>query len=154
MEIDSELPAGAVYHLEVFKHQVRTRQDYSVNAAFDFDFRMKWCHWQHEKQLRKYRGGAEEITVIGVAGLGRSHCRAWIPTTRLSRGISLRTVFATGWPGSWTLKNRWIDFSGTRERVFENNVDYKLTELHEDAIPPGIEVVDMSQEENQVKYGE
>ena len=50
-------------------------------------------------------------------------------------------------------KNRWIDFSGVREVVFENNVDYKMTELHEDAIPEGVEVVDMSEEENQVKYG-
>ena len=55
--------------LEVFKHQLRTRQEYSINAAFDFDFHIKWCHWQHEKQLMQYRGGAEEITVVGVAGL-------------------------------------------------------------------------------------
>ena len=150
--IDSELPAGAVYHLEVFKHQLRTRQDYSINAAFDFDFRMKWCHWQHEKQLMKFRGGDEEIIVIGVAGLAaliagqdtnHPSFEGYNPSHRVRNGLA------------WIMdpKNRWIDFSGVRERVFENNVDYKLTELHEDAIPPGIEVVDMSEEENQVKYG-
>ena len=50
-------------------------------------------------------------------------------------------------------QNRWIKFSGTDEQVIENNVDYKLEQMHQDAIPQGIEVVDMSQEENQAQYG-
>ena len=150
--IDAELPPGKVYHLEVYKHQLRTRQPYSINAAFDFDFRMKWNHWQHEKQLMRYRGGHEEITVIGVAGLAAliagqdtnyPSFEGYKPTHRVRNGLA------------WIMdpKNRWIDFSGVREVVFENNVDYKMTELHEDAIPEGVEVVDMSEEENQVKYG-
>ena len=127
--IDSELPAGAVYHLEVFKHQLRTRQEYSINAAFRFRLsHIKWCHWQHEDQLMKYRGGAEEITVVGVAGLAaliagqdtdHPSFEGYNPSHRVRNGLD------------WIMdpENRWIDFSGVRERVFENNVDYKLTEL-------------------------
>ena len=152
VSITETLPPGAVVQVLVYKHRLITRQPYSINAAFDFDFDLKWNHWSSNHGNGKYRGGQREISVQGVAGLlaliaghdtDHPSFEGYHPCSRVRNGLN------------WIAnpKNRWVKFSGVNEVEYENNVDYKLTQLHQDAIPKGIDVVDMSEENNKERYG-
>ena len=72
VSINFDLQPGEVVRVDIFKHQSRTRQDYSIDACFDFDFHFKWVHWSSSHGNAKHRGDHEYITVQGVPGCKRS----------------------------------------------------------------------------------
>ena len=99
------------------------------------------------------RGGDREHQRSGYCRSAWHLSLGMIRIIRLLRGIIPCSRVRNGLNWIANPQNRWVKFSGVNEVEYENNVDYKLTQLHQDAIPKGIDVVDMSEENNKERYG-
>ena len=151
VSINFELQSGEVVRVNTYFHESRTRQDYDTHAILDFDIEMHFNHWPSSDHKAAIRRNKQVVKVSGVAGLmdyfknrdanqPLTHDVEWVSRVK----NCLNRIF---FPGA-----RTYHITGTEERSIQDNEDFKLEKLSHDAIPPDVEIIDMSDKDNFEKY--
>ena len=151
VSINFELQPGDIIRVHTYYHESRTRQEYDTHAILDFDINMIFSHWPRDDKQARIRNEKTDIIVRGVDGM-YDYFRNHDANQPLNGSFHWVSRVKNCINAIMDPSTRTYHIKGVEEKTIQDNEDFKLEQLQHDALPPGIPVINMSEEGNMHQY--
>ena len=128
--IDFVIKPGEFVLVEVKKEHERTHTAFTVDGVLDFNMLIKWNHWRRHWWKNHFQP-KETISIANLHDFGQfmNGYDTNNPEMIGYLNASATAVVHTALRKLLDPENRRVQCSGIKERVYENNVDYDISDL-------------------------